>query len=149
MNINKRASAGVTLIELMVVVVIIAILAGIAYPSYTNYVRQSRRSDAQIALLRLAAAQEKFFADCNRYAQTLTGGPDCAAGTLGWTSTLSPNGHYQLSVAASSGNMAFTATATPVAGGLQASDADCTTLTINHLGVKGATGNKPSLCWKQ
>jgi type IV pilus assembly protein PilE len=64
---------GFTLIELMIVVVIIGILAGIAYPSYQNHMTQTRRSDAQIALTRIAALQEKFYSDCSHFAYKLEG----------------------------------------------------------------------------
>jgi type IV pilus assembly protein PilE len=93
---------GFTLIELMIVVVIIGILAGIAYPAYTKYTKQSRRSDAQIALTQAAALQEKFYSDCNYYAQSLGGTRDCTSsvgtGTLGYTTT-SPSNYYDLAVA--------------------------------------------------
>jgi type IV pilus assembly protein PilE len=64
---------GFTLIELMIVVIIIGVLAGIAYPSYRNYTMQNRRTDARGAMLQIAAQQEKYFTECNRYAATLTG----------------------------------------------------------------------------
>lgn len=73
MDKHKSAISGVTLIELMVVVIIVAILAAIAYPSYTRYVVQTRRSDAQTALTRAAALQEKFYSECNHYAQIAYG----------------------------------------------------------------------------
>lgn len=70
---KKDAVSGITLIELMITVVIIGILAAIAYPSYQNYTKQTRRSDAQIALTQAANQQERFFTECNWYAQTLPG----------------------------------------------------------------------------
>jgi type IV pilus assembly protein PilE len=72
-TMNNLQSRGFTLIELMITVVIIGIIAAIAYPSYTKYMKQTRRSDAQIALTRTAALQEKYYSDCNHYAATLTG----------------------------------------------------------------------------
>lgn len=123
---NAR-SYGFTLIELMVTVVILAIIVGIAYPSYRNYMTQTRRSDAQSILTQVSQMEEKFFSSCSRYTTTMVGGSvgDCAAGGLGYTSALSPDGHYQVSIAgatiAGTGSIAtaFTATATPKAGGLQ------------------------------
>jgi type IV pilus assembly protein PilE len=123
---NARTS-GFTLIELMVVVVILAIVVGIAYPSYRNYMTQTRRSDAQSILTQVSHMQEKFFSSCSRYTTTMVGGTtaDCTAGGLGYSSNLSPDSHYQVAITgttiAGTGTIAtaFTATATPKAGGLQ------------------------------
>lgn len=95
---------GFTLIELMITVVIIGIIASIAYPGYTKYMAQTRRSDAQIALTNAASTQEKFFSDCNTYAQTLAGARDCTTGVLGLaaaaTPVLSPNLDYEITLVA-------------------------------------------------
>ena len=56
---SVRSNNGFTLIELMIVVAIIGIIAAIAYPNYTQYVERARRSDAQGALMGLAAAMER------------------------------------------------------------------------------------------
>lgn len=129
----KKQQTGVTLIELMIVVVIVAVLAGIAYPGYRNYMQQTRRSDAQIALLRAAAAQEKFYSDCGYYAATLNGARECGAtsadGKLGISLT-SPDQYYDLGIApglvyASSCTTitcGFVITATPVVGKAQDGD---------------------------
>lgn len=135
-----------TLIELMIAVVIVGILAGIAYPSYQKYAMQSRRSDAQIALTRIAAAQEKFFSDCGYYAASLATPRGCLTSTTGrlGLGATSPDGHYGLVVAVTASSMQFTATAT--AQGRQANDSECATLTLNYQGTKG--GASPT-CWKK
>ena len=103
----KRIETGFTLIELMVAVMIIGILAAIAYPSYTQWVTETRRSDAQGALMNLAAMQERYFSQCNSYTTTLTVKTitDCTTanrdgGGLGYQTNLSPDGHYVLSISA-------------------------------------------------
>lgn len=146
---TARAARGITLIELMIVVVIIAIIAAIAYPSYSEYTRQARRADAQIALLKLASEQERFYSDCNTYATSVTDARDCPNGSfgLGWDSAESPDGYYQLAIVASA--TAFTATATPIPGKAQAGDADCASLSINSAGQKTATGARPASCWRK
>lgn len=143
---------GFTLIELMIVVVIIGILAAIAYPSYSKYMVQTRRSDAQIALTRMAAAQEKYFSDFGYYAKTIAGtraqgtGAGNADTVLGLLAT-SPDSHYDLALAAgntqgecaaggtlgASFTCGFTATATPKAGGRQVGDGN---FRIDALGNK-------------
>ena len=140
---------GFTLIELMVVVSIVGFLAMIAYPSYSNYMRQTRRSDAHIALLRLAADMEKFSSDCQAYPTSLTADRTCATLGLGRPNALSPDSLYQLSVAVTASGSRFTATATPVAGQAQALDTACASFSITDLGAKTAWGTNPSSCWKK
>lgn len=144
-------SHGFTLVELMVTVVILAIIVGVAYPSYRNYMTQTRRTDAKSILTQVTNNQEKFFSNCNRYTTTMTGDPtDCTGGGggLGYGSNLSPDQHYQVTIAgttiAGAGTIAtaFTATATPVAGGLQAANG---ALRIDSTGVK--EWNKPGVGW--
>lgn len=149
--IRQPRNAGVTLIELMVVVVIVGILAGISYPNYVNYMRQSKRSDAHIALLKTAAAEEKFYTDCNTYTTSLTAARPlpCAGGGLGFANDLSDSGYYQIQVVITGSGSGFTATANPVAGKAQASDSDCTSMTVNNAGVKSATGAKATTCWRK
>ena len=61
------SASGVTLIELMVVVIVLGTLAVIAVPSYQQYMMRARRSEAKTGLLRLAANQERFYLQNNRY----------------------------------------------------------------------------------
>ena len=148
---TEARSYGFTLVELMVVVVILAIIVGIAYPSYRNYMTQTRRSDAHSILTQVANNQEKFFSNCNRYTTTMAGTlTDCTGGGggLGYSNNLSPDGHYQVTIAgttiagAGTTTTAFTATATPVAAGLQAGNG---ALRIDSTGVK--QWNKPGVGW--
>lgn len=142
---KSRYSKGITLIELMIVVVIIGVLAGIAYPSYRNYLVQSRRSDAQTILLRVAALQEKFYADCSTYAGSLAGaaascGPPTELG-MGAANPPSPEGYYILQLTAGAINASvcnaiscgFTITANPVAGRPQDGDG---ALRIDSTGLR-------------
>ena len=154
MKTNHKA-AGFTLIELMITVVIVGILAAVAYPSYQNYVTQTRRSDAQVALATVANQQEKYFTECNYYANTETGTRACgtsagnADSVLGLGSKLSPDGHYSISITdgillpdgavnASCAGLAcgFTAIADPTAGGTSGRQKNDGRFLINSQGAK-------------
>jgi type IV pilus assembly protein PilE len=145
MDKTLRAARGFTLVELMIAVAVVGILATVAYPSYVNQLRQSRRTDAKIALLDLAARQERFFSVNNVYATT----PQ----QLGYATAAFPldvlsgsAAYYQLSTRVAAAAAGFSATAVPV--GAQAVDA-CGTYAIDHLGVQSNTSNSlpASLCW--
>jgi len=133
---------GFTLIELMIVVAIIGILAAIALPQYSDYVTRSRRIDGQSTLLQVAQELERCYTQFSAYNNN-----SCSVVTAGAVSQTSSEGDYL--VTASGATLAastFTLTATPQDE--QASnDTDCTTLTLTHLGVQGATGADTSRCW--
>lgn len=121
---SRRLQAGFTLIELMVVVAVVAILAAIAFPSYQEQVRKSRRGQAKADLVEYAQLAERYHTVNNTY--------------VGFTApTQSPReGVAFYGVALSNlAQSTFTLTATPVAGGPQASDR-CGVMTINQAGVK-------------
>lgn len=73
---------GFTLVELMVVVAIVAILAAVAIPAYSNYIDRAKQGEAVEALMRVKMDQESYWADNNRYANTVgclaSFGNDCA-----------------------------------------------------------------------
>jgi type IV pilus assembly protein PilE len=148
----KRFAAGVTLLELMIVVVIVAILAGIAIPNYRQYVMRANRSDATAALLRIASAQEKVYLQANTYTNNLTAAPPTGLGVQGG---VSEHGWYTLTIANPAvGDLTngFTATATPVAGTVQAADTRCASFTINETGQRTASDSASALstaeCWR-
>lgn len=131
----KRNLQGFTLIEMMIVVAIIAALAAIAYPSYTNYVQRTRRADGKELLMRVAAAQERYYTNMNRYAS------DAEIG-LGLTSE---SGYYKVTITRANSDQTYTLTATPQ--GVQAVD-KCGNLTITNTGFKDKSGNENNgKCW--
>ena len=77
---TRARSRGVTLLELMAVVVIIGVLGTLAVNSYRGYLLRANRTEARVALLRVQAAQEKFFLQNNRYADTA----ELTPGRGGW-----------------------------------------------------------------
>jgi type IV pilus assembly protein PilE len=142
-----RRQKGVTLIELMTVVVVISVLASIAIPSYRRYMLRAQRSDAMTSLLRVATAEEKFQLQYGSYATNLTA---TGASGLGLPAATSDRGYYSLTVVTTA--TGFTATATPVSGGAQASDTTCASFTVTESGTKRATNSggtdKSTECWR-
>ncbi len=132
----RRRQRGFSLIEIMVVVLIIAVIAAIAYPSYQRAMERTRRADGREAIMRIAAAQERFFTNRNRYA-TLA--------DLGLPNTSESN-FYRITVALANANQTYTITAAPQ--GIQAGDA-CRQLVINNVGNKTAPANTGTngACW--
>lgn len=131
--------SGFTLIELMVVVAIIAILGLLVYPSYQKDMYASRRSDAMAALNEDAQVLERCYTQYFSYNNA-----SCPA-----VPTTSPKGYY--SIASTITASTYTLTATPLAGGPQAGDSECTSFTLGNTGAQGATGSggasAASECW--
>jgi type II secretory pathway pseudopilin PulG len=82
------------LVELLCCLVLLAILGAIAWPGYQRAWQRARRSDAQLALLRIHAQQERRYAQLQHYSAVL--GNDAEQG-LG-VGTVSAAGHYALSL---------------------------------------------------
>lgn len=147
---HKRSKTrGFTLIELMVVVAIIALVASFAIPAYQRYGERARRADGKEMLMRVAAAQERYYTNFNRYAVA----PLTAATSLGLNSLISERGYYSINSAngATGNTQSYILTVTPVAGGAQVADR-CGALSINNTGVKTpiATAmpqNSNGVCW--
>lgn len=139
---NAHASAGLSLIELLVALAIVAILTAIAYPSYRDYVIRSSRTAAQNELVELSSIQEKIYLNSNAYSSSITAAyTGTAAGGLGKTSGTSDDGKYTLTVA--SPGQSYTISATPVAGSTQQNDG---AFSISSNGTRSCT---PTPKWCQ
>lgn len=143
-----RRLGGFTLVEVMVTVAIVAILAAVALPTYNKQIRKSRRGDAKIALLDMAARQERYNTTNFKYSGTLS---DLGYAGTGTTVAVPSSGttYYLLSVTLLTGSTSsFNATAAPQND--QSNDT-CGTFTLNDLGVQGLSGGPTSSvaeCWK-
>ncbi|CCQ09609.1 Type IV pilus biogenesis protein PilE [Pseudoalteromonas luteoviolacea B = ATCC 29581] len=138
MRKNKLSAGGFSLIELMVTIAIVGILASIAYPSYEQYVKRAARAEAMAALLDAANRQEQYFVDNRAYTTDLA--------KLAISST-TENGYFTLATTVTGNTFVVTATA---AAGPVKGDSVCSTLTINEIGVKGATGSGTTdYCWER
>ena len=143
---NRKKTAGFTLIEIMIVAAIIGILLAVATPSYQQYVIETRRSDAHVALTSAATQQERFYT----YNSAYTMDTDDLGGST------SPEGFYTISVSTPEGApppaspQQFTLRAEPASGSPLTEDFDCQAMTVNHLGVRESfdgDGNTSSDCW--
>jgi type IV pilus assembly protein PilE len=131
-----------TLIELMTVVVVIAVLGSIAVSSYRSYLLRTNRTEARMALLRVQAAQEKFFLQNSRYATNaeLDDAPPAGLGIP----TTTPSNYYAISLIDVT-DTAYTAQAVATNGQTQ-DTAACRTLTINQNGTRTPAQNTG--CWR-
>lgn len=138
---TARWLRGFTLIELMITLAVIAILASIALPSYQNFMMRARRTDAQQGLSLMANWMER--------AASVSGGYPSAAQAAASGLNISPEGFYAITVALPAPTN-FTLTATPIATGPQASDAECKAFVITNAGIRSITGTGTmGNCWRR
>ena len=132
-----RGMRGITLLELMVVVVILGILLSIAYPNYRQFAARAKRTEAKALLLEIAAVQERFYLNNNRYA---------SMGELGFDDPqVTDSGSYSVTIIGNDANN-YTATATYALSDDEGSK--CTSFTIDGRGSKSSTGSIAN-CWTQ
>jgi type IV pilus assembly protein PilE len=144
-EIAKRTGRrrGFTLLELMIVLMIVSVLAAVAFPSYTRHVQRSRRTDAHSLLMRIAAEQERFYTQFNRYTANL--GAPASSTNLGMAQVRSENGFYTASAVLGNVDQTYTLTATPI--GQQSGDA-CGAITLGSSDQRGFAGNESNgPCW--
>jgi len=155
---KKNRNSGFTLLELAIALVVVGLLATIAYPTYLEAVRKTRRSDAKVALLRIAQVLERCYIEYNAYNDSNCAAVDNSDNTkLAGGYSASDEGYYTLSESSSKALLAdsFAFKATPA--GVQTGDR-CGSFTYDHLGTKGVTGDADgngtggesadvALCW--
>lgn len=150
-----KKQTGFNLIELMIVVVIIGVISSIAIPAYNDYIAKARRAQAQGALLELASAMERFFAENNTYCGSDNGG------TVGTCVVNDSPGIFSDQVPVDTGvayynltigltikdgkSTEFTLVATRT--GSMSND-KCGNFTLSNVGQKGLTSNTSTDCWK-
>jgi type IV pilus assembly protein PilE len=135
---NSRAK-GFTLIEMLIVVAIVAILAAIAYPAYQNYIMRTRRADGKELAMRIAAAEERYFTNFNKYSTDLVNDIH--------VDSTSEKKYYTAEVTLDNADQSYVITVTPDPSLPQASDA-CGALTINNTGYKHQSGGETNgKCW--
>lgn len=154
MNGGADAGRGFTLIELLITLAIVSIITTMAVGGYRSYLLRANRVDATATLLRIAAAQEKFYVQNGRYADTseLAEAPPAGLGIAG-----SAHGYYTLSIEIpdDDATRGFLALASAVSDGPQHDDDDCASFGIDERGRRSATTEDGSSgaevtarCWR-
>jgi type IV pilus assembly protein PilE len=134
---HRRASAGFTLIEIMIVAVVLALLAAVALPSFLDSLRKSRRAEAFTALSAVQQAQERWRSNNAAYSSNLTEAPDAPPPDprgLGLPATTT-GGLYTVALSGTSAT-GYTVSAVAVAGKSQAADTACSTLAVRVTGAQ-------------
>lgn len=156
---HRRASAGFTLIEIMIVAVVLALLAAVALPSFLDSLRKSRRAEAFAALSAVQQAQERWRSNNAAYSSNLTAAPTATPPGLGLPSTTT-GGLYTVALSGTSAT-GYTVSAVAVTGKSQAADTACSTLAvrvaaaqITYAGCNGCslgTGDfaATNVCWSR
>jgi type IV pilus assembly protein PilE len=146
---GRRALAGFTLIEMMIVVAIIGILAAVAYPAYTSQVKRAKRSDAQTAILEVSQFLQRFYAAKNTFSG-VNGSDSTPFEAGGWNriprdTNRTKTYTVELENIEESGGRAYIIRAKP-----EFTDDDCGQLTLDDKGRKGtsAGAGKVNDCWK-
>jgi type IV pilus assembly protein PilE len=125
---------GFSLLELMVAVAIVGMLLGFGLPGYSRYFMHGKRLEAEVELVKLAGALERYFVVNGTYAGASLDG-------LGFPVEVA-SGRYLLKMGDVYGT-SFSLRAEPIEK--QVNDS-CGTLLINSLGEKSASGSDTD-CW--
>jgi type IV pilus assembly protein PilE len=162
-KLQRAASLGYSLLELMIVAAVIAVLAAVAVSSYSKYVVNTNRAAATACMSEYASYMERFYTTNMSYAEIPASGSTAAepnpvisaVGTqspmvLDCASTAQTGNNYEYSVPAPTATT-YTIDAVPINSQLTR-DTQCGTLTLNQAGQRYANGGSNTStiltqCW--
>lgn len=151
MNRAKRAQAGLTVVEILTVIVALVVIAAVAIPMWRTHQLRERRADAMDALEAVQKAQDQYFAEHSRYADSEVMQLPFPDG-LG-TKRVSKNGHYQIDVDRNADGLGYVATARVVDQPDVRPDARCKEMRLDHHGRRTAINDEgadsSADCWNR
>ena len=141
LKICNNKNCGFSLLEILIVMVILAIIVSIAIPTYSREIIKTRRSDAQTALLNLAALMEHYYLEHHSYLGASIGNHSTIS-----LAKISAHGYYKLSITTPTA-VTYQLTATPI--NTQSNDTQCRAFSIDQAGVKSVSGTASvEQCWQ-
>jgi len=145
---KTAATAGFTLIELVITLAIVGIATSFAVASYRTHLVRGYRAEAIQALLAIAAEQEKFHLDHGSYSDRLDAAPGDETPGLP-VASLTLGRRYRLAIELADAS-AFVAVARPQPGRGQ-DDPSCERISIDESGRREAMDragrNSTARCW--
>ncbi len=144
-----RAAPGFSLLELLLVMAIASVLLAIALPAYQKVVIRAHRVAGKIALMDLAARQERYLLNHKRYSSSLAELGLAQAYYVDPTAQASGESAavYRVELALEDGVFAG---ARALPWNRQQRDTECGTFTLDRWGRRGVLGTaagQPARCW--
>jgi type IV pilus assembly protein PilE len=129
---------GYSLVELLIALLVLAIVSSLSVAGYSGYSRRANRVDATAALLKVTAAQEKFYLQNGSYADEDQRAAPPPEG-LGIPGT--ELAYYDLEITPDEAGLGtgYRVTATAASTGPQQHDEDCAAFSIDQSGNRSAT----------
>jgi type IV pilus assembly protein PilE len=150
---RRRAHAGFSLIEMLIVLVVLAILATAAMPAWQQHVISTRRNEAQAMLLRLMLQQERYFTQNGTYIGFSSGSTDFEARQFQWWSgSRAPGSGYEIEGKACDDEpieqcVQVIATAGTAMVDANYRDDECRQMTLTSTGARSSAGTRAN-CWR-
>lgn len=132
---------GFTLLEVLIAVTVLGIIMTMAQAAWWRHVAKVRRTDATVALLSLAAAQEARYLDAMAYTDRLADPPPDGLGFSG-----TERGWYRIRIE-TDGADRYRLIAAPGPGSPQQVDQGCQEFWLDQTGARGSSPLPPATCW--